>query len=681
MVPIGDDSPGRTRPVVTYGLIVVNVLLFVVTSGRLQDSGGDGLARQWGFTPAEFRPVTLLTSMFLHAGVIHLAANMIYLWVFGDNVEDALGHLGYLGFYLGTGVLASVGHYVLNSNSTVPAIGASGAISGILGAYLLLFPRNRVKVVWFYGFFLRVFTMRAGWLLAFYFLLQIIFGIATHITYSGMGMEAGVAYWAHIGGFAAGLGATALLLASGIVRKARPMQAAPGRVASVTNGADAAADKTPAAFVEGTRQAGDGADSVGAASREAVSRCTFPADASARLEVISRALAAGDIFKAIAGAHIELRLSATRGGPAALAPVGDVFCRAAKYGLAFELYSTFLARAGKSDVRLPEVNYRAGVVAVRHLRMYDAALGLLTQAARTHDDPERVLSARRLVEEIEGLVFRTTADTQGMLLSGPCAVVRRSTGRIDVSRIGRLVSELTGQPLAESTRMLHSSPGFVAVDVGAVQAKRLAAALAEAGVPALVVPGDKLVALPPAHEVSQITAARDGLEFTPRGKDTLPVARNWNRIFFVSAGLVTVESAAPPAGDFDLAPGTDPLSVHRLESISRQWAADELRRAERRTQEKTVLDVFTLEPFECYRCSEGETRFIAPALPGERGAEQHLGRFAQAVAGFGAGVPANEGVVFLALESARHRWRGLTFSSVAEFSRYNYWRLQLEQYG
>jgi membrane associated rhomboid family serine protease len=231
--PIGDDNSGRqTTPVVNYILIAANVLVFVLFQGL---GSNDRFTYAWATVPAEIktgvdidRPVvikdpvtgevagrieleptpgsvylTLLTSMFMHGGFMHLFGNMLFLWVFGDNLEDRLGRVRYLIFYLVCGVLASLAHvfttYAFGSNVYVPSLGASGAISGVLGGYVLLFPRNRVKVILF-----RFLTDVPAYVaLGIWFLFQFVSGIG--LLGGGTQEGGGVAYAAHVGGFVAGL--------------------------------------------------------------------------------------------------------------------------------------------------------------------------------------------------------------------------------------------------------------------------------------------------------------------------------------------------------------------------------------------------------------------------------------------------------------------------------------------
>ncbi|HEY5902945.1 MAG TPA: rhomboid family intramembrane serine protease [Anaerolineales bacterium] len=208
MLPVGDDdSARRTTPIVTYGLIALNVLFFLV-----EMSGGDAFIMKWSYVPARFLAnpagefITLFTSMFMHAGWLHLGGNMLYLWIFGDNVEDRLGHALYLVFYLLCGLGATFAQTFFNMNSNVPNLGASGAIAGVLGAYIVMFPRARVNVL--LG---RVVTpMSALIVIGFWIVLQLFsgFGAVVNSAQTGGG---GVAYMAHVGGFLTGVVLTFLL--------------------------------------------------------------------------------------------------------------------------------------------------------------------------------------------------------------------------------------------------------------------------------------------------------------------------------------------------------------------------------------------------------------------------------------------------------------------------------------
>jgi membrane associated rhomboid family serine protease len=199
MLPIGDDNSNRrTTPVITYILIALNVLFFLVELG-----GGEAFVMQWSFVPSRFLAnpmadfLTLFTSMFMHAGWLHLGGNMLYLWIFGDNIEDRYGHVMFLIFYLVCGLAATAAQLAVSLNSSIPNLGASGAIAGVLGAYILLFPRARVSVL--QG--RRVIPVPALIVIGFWFVIQLFSGIGSIANASDTG---GVAFMAHIGGFVAG---------------------------------------------------------------------------------------------------------------------------------------------------------------------------------------------------------------------------------------------------------------------------------------------------------------------------------------------------------------------------------------------------------------------------------------------------------------------------------------------
>lgn len=200
LFPLGDDnSSRRSLPVVTYALIALNVLVFF-----MELSQGSAFIRQWSVVPRQLvaNPMeefpTIFTSMFMHGGWMHLLGNMLFLWIFGDNVEDRLGRVKYLGFYLVCGIAATLAQVAVSAESTIPNLGASGAISGVLGAYLVLFPKGQVRVLML-G---RVVAMPALVVIGLWIVLQLINGMGS-ITQSAQ--TGGIAYMAHIGGFVAGL--------------------------------------------------------------------------------------------------------------------------------------------------------------------------------------------------------------------------------------------------------------------------------------------------------------------------------------------------------------------------------------------------------------------------------------------------------------------------------------------
>lgn len=206
MIPIRDQIKTRRAPIINYLLIAANVVAFL-----LQMSAGanqEALIYEFALIPRSFTDgislgdiQDIFTSMFMHAGLVHLFGNMLYLWIFGDNVEDAMGHFNYLVFYLLGGVAASAAHIFVNPSSQLPTVGASGAIGAVLGAYLVLYPQSRVATFIPLGFFYTLRLLPAAIVLFMWFILQLFSGVLS------LGMEdiGGTAFWAHIGGFVFGV--------------------------------------------------------------------------------------------------------------------------------------------------------------------------------------------------------------------------------------------------------------------------------------------------------------------------------------------------------------------------------------------------------------------------------------------------------------------------------------------
>jgi membrane associated rhomboid family serine protease len=204
MLPLRDHNPSTRTPFVTYGLIAANIGIFFSYLPLFDDPRVlMGFFMQWGVVPARLSAgegwSALVTSQFLHGGWLHLAGNMLFLWIFGDNMEEEWGHGRFLIFYLFCGAVAAVLQYIAAPLSQIPMVGASGAIAGVLGGYLLMFPRARVDVLFFFLVFFRIIALPAWVMLGVWFVLQVVGGLVSPAD------QGGVAFWAHAGGFAAGL--------------------------------------------------------------------------------------------------------------------------------------------------------------------------------------------------------------------------------------------------------------------------------------------------------------------------------------------------------------------------------------------------------------------------------------------------------------------------------------------
>lgn len=218
MVPLKDENPTRITPYVTYGLIILNVVIFAYEA-TLMGSGLDSFFRTWAVVPNELTAslqgnpdyslleegFTLISSQFLHAGLLHLGGNMLYLWIFGNNVEEQMGRVRFLVFYLLCGGLAALAQWYFSQNSDIPSLGASGAIAGVMGAYIVRFPEVRILTLLPIFIFITVIRIPAYFFLGLWFVQQAFYGVASLGAPTNVGMESGgIAYWAHAGGFVFG---------------------------------------------------------------------------------------------------------------------------------------------------------------------------------------------------------------------------------------------------------------------------------------------------------------------------------------------------------------------------------------------------------------------------------------------------------------------------------------------
>jgi membrane associated rhomboid family serine protease len=215
VVPLRDNNPVKITPYITYGLIAANIFVFLYELS-LSPQQLERFFSTWAVVPKQLTAsfsgivvsssfpewLTLFSSQFLHGGFLHVAGNMLFLWIFGNNVEDRLGHVKYLFFYLACGALAALTQWFFSSGSSVPSLGASGAIAGVMGAYILRFPQAEILTLIPLGFFFWTVRLPAFFFLGFWFVQQALYGFASLDTRMNIGMEGGgIAYWAHAGGF------------------------------------------------------------------------------------------------------------------------------------------------------------------------------------------------------------------------------------------------------------------------------------------------------------------------------------------------------------------------------------------------------------------------------------------------------------------------------------------------
>jgi hypothetical protein len=361
-----------------------------------------------------------------------------------------------------------------------------------------------------------------------------------------------------------------------------------------------------------------------------------------------------------------------------LARVADAFYQKGIHPMAFQVYREVFRRSGEGDERLPEMKYRAGVIASRHLHDFNAARELLGNASRSHESSERRASAKAELTRIEANLARTGISEDGGLLSGPCALVRQTDEPINIAAVGRLVSEASGRPMADATRLLKGSVGFVCTELEPVVAKQLATALQDMDIPVLVIPQEKLIALPPADAVARAGVFPEGLSLiTKTGAD---VRKAWSEIFYASAAMVGFTSRKRVHDEFE---GT--MQHYAATGIGYGAAVPVQTGGSWRYKDvktkKLVFDVFTLSPFSCYRLTDGDVNFTGSPQAATHSASLNYKRLITDFVAHGRQVPVNDGVELVAAGAPRSAWRRVTFGSVRDYERYNYWRLQLEQYG
>jgi membrane associated rhomboid family serine protease len=358
-LPIGDDNPNERPAYVHYCIMGVNVAAFIYTLGQGYDAERFLLA--WGFVPAHFSLLTLFTSMYIHGGVGHIFGNMLFLSIVGDNVEDRLGHVGYFVFYHLAGAAACLAHAALTRHGAMPLVGASGAISGVMGAYAIFFPRAKIKIwYWLFFFLFGVAYVSAGWAVGLWFVEQLLLRAVLG--------EQGVSYDAHIGGIVFGV-TTALVLRGfflgkpDVVRRVVGLRAPEGRSRWRRASEEPQQTLRPVEFAQ-----------------PAVTELETGIDDN---EGLSRGLRAGDLQLAY---RYFTRAAAVN--PAALDETlamrfAEALLTTGSYGPAVRVYE-LIAQHGPESVHAPEAAFRLGVILSRAFSDFDAARPWLAAAVRTH---------------------------------------------------------------------------------------------------------------------------------------------------------------------------------------------------------------------------------------------------------------------------------------------------------
>lgn len=382
LLPIGDDNPKEKIPYVHYGIMAVNAVVFVfmATQGRYVEA----FYLKWGLVPAHFTPIKLLTSMYLHGGLGHVFLNLLFLWVVGDNVEDRIGHVGYLVFYHVAGVAAGLTHAAFTSSPQIPLVGASGAISGVMGAYAVFFPHAKIKIwYWVFLFWMGVAYVSAKWVVGLWFLQQLLLWLAFR--------EGGVAYGAHVGGLLFGV-VTAGLLRLTFLREY-------DTVRRVVRGGRAG--------IRARRYAAEG-QAWGESAREqpvVSTAAELETQTAANIGIVT-SLQRTDLQTAYR--YFARATGGTQAEP--LAPetvmrLGEALLSSGNYGGAARVYEVMLERFGES-ADAAEAAFRLGTIQSRALKDYSSARTWLTRALHTHPDPRRRRTAADELKRIDAELRR-----------------------------------------------------------------------------------------------------------------------------------------------------------------------------------------------------------------------------------------------------------------------------------
>ncbi|MBI4612270.1 MAG: rhomboid family intramembrane serine protease [Planctomycetes bacterium] len=625
LLPIGDDNPRTRTPYVHYTIMGLNVLVQLWLMFQPAESIQETYLTL-GLVPDRISPSTLymfITSMFLHGGILHLAGNMLFLWIVGDNVEDKLGHAGYLAFYLAAGVLADVLHIATTSDPGMPLIGASGAVSGVLGAYLVFFPRNDIKILLVWLPFVRVFRVRAGWAIGFWFAEQILYWLVTEA--SG---ATSVAYGAHVGGFVLGVAVALVLSRTGIL---------------------------PAEVFHSPL------DTTGHPNRaRAVAKIAPPPVQPAEVEPrIRQALAAGE-FERSSDLYLALRF--TPGGhvlsPEVQLGVADGLSRLGLHRFAVEAYRAYVDRypqgegASRALVALARIHGR-------DLADYDTALAYVRRAKKSGLAGED----RKALEELEQSVTSHLGRVapEGEEPQALASVIRKTDEKVFPGRLGRIIQEFTGEPISDVTRRFTRGRGLVASGLSGAKAADLARRLAAAGLPVLVVDEDRMVGLPDFRRAVALDLGPERLFFRFENGET--IEKPWTDVFMIVGAWIeeSVEAAYSR-------PGREMVVGTRGGIYMSNYDPGKLLRP-KASRLHAVLDFLAFSPWSRIRLRGVEFSF--------QGRPVNLRRMAWLLLRHGKRVAMNEGIYVMA---DRGNVADYTFARPDHLDEYERWLLQLEEF-
>jgi membrane associated rhomboid family serine protease/tetratricopeptide (TPR) repeat protein len=531
ILPIGDDNPKAKVPWVHYGILAVNVLVYL-NMVRLSGPRVGQFIDNWGLVPKDLNGVNLISSLYVHGSLDHIFGNMLFLWIVGDNVEDRLGHGRYFVFYHAAGVLASLVHVWINPLSDIPLVGASGAVSGVMGAYAVFFPRAKIKIWYFVIFHMSVAYVSAMWAVGLYFIYQVLF-----LLLAGARGGGGVAYGAHVGGLLFGIG-VALILRKTFLKAPDTVR----RIVSVGSGATGGVAIQP-----GDKEAWRNVQWL----QPELGPSHGPLDSNAE---IAAALTAGAL--PMAYQHF---MQATSGyQPVSLEPLtlmrlGQELLLAGRYSPAARVYEVMVDTFPEDD-GAPEAAFRLGTILCRELGDYRRARAYLQQALQTHRDAQR---QRRIADELKLIDAHLRSTRLSRRRLGRVWIIRQTDEPVDETAIAQLAANtLSLEPLGVMTQ-LRASRGIIASDVPLKPAQTLAEYLQAMDVPVLLIPTSELIMPPPAARVRSITFSTHGARFEQAAR---VVMKAWRDAQLISCGCVESGGVRRRVVDFFFA--EDGLPTH-----------------------------------------------------------------------------------------------------------------------
>jgi len=516
LIPIGDENYGDKKPILNYILIGLNVAVYVFVTLPASVDSYNGVVLAYGLDPGKKSLLTFITSMFLHGGIFHLIGNMLFLYIFGDNIERKLGHVGYFFFYMGTGIVAGLAFAVTGEEGR-PAIGASGAVSGVLGAYIFFFKNNRIKVFYWFFFFIGTFHIKAFWGLGIWIAKDVLMAMAEQ----GNSVGTGVAYMAHIGGFAAGL-LTAVALHMLKITKPGEGGAASRHVGwEHVTGQDWRGRST--SWKPGHR----------APRREPRPASSIPVKMRSPESSVSEitGLVDSEDFMALAAACRKARFYF---GPGALPlELEEKIARRAlaegRFLIAADSFSALVKKHGTS----PNLGYfhaMLGIIHADHLDNFALARQHLKKALELENEQKLQKQVESHIEALDAFFKEPVlSDSPGNRFT----ILAVGGTEVPATNVGRLVAGHLSLNEADVVTQIHISGGILAENAPGDAAETLTRQLNKGGIPVVAVPQEAFLPLPSAEELKFAISGEEGLAFKDRtGAQTL---FRWDDVHVVNA--------------------------------------------------------------------------------------------------------------------------------------------------